>query len=417
MRSPIIQRLTNHLIFSTPKWRAATLFTAALLFYILIIVLFNSIGFGGDLVSGMADPGIESHPDIPFYQFRTSAILDGQVPYLDFDTESPPLIMYLMIPAALLGNTLLAYAIVFSAYAFITAGLIYAFLRHSGELRALAATAFFLFNPITWATAVIFIQDEMIVALFYVLPILLLLFNKGTWSASLAILGTLTKVFSIVLVPLVIIKQHGKARMQAILAAGITLLVLAVPFIILAGKDFILFLSYYASQSGQDGHNEGISIWRFLHDAGILVPGPILQILLAVGTVLMLGMIWKKDVDPARAGFLLLIPFFLFFPKIFACYFIIPFSVLCIVSSQEPRAILMVTVAAVLAFICQFFESFGDVPSTLPSDGLWIAVPILLSLGVHLIWIYLTLTLLRAEGDEDPLSHPPSPGTRPRSDP
>lgn len=411
---PENKRLKNSLLFRSSKSRVITLFITALLFYALLIALFYSIGFGADLVSSVADPSIESHPDIPFYQFRTSAILDGQVPYLDFDTESPPLIMYLMIPAAVLGNSLLAYAVMFSGYAFITAGLLYALVRRKNEVRGLVAAAFFLFNPITWATAVIFIQDEIIVTLFYALPILLLLVNKSTWSASLTVLGTMTKVFSIVLVPLVIMKQQGRARIQAIVAAGATLLALAVPFIILAGKDFLFFLDYYASQSGTDGQNEGISIWRFLHDAGLSVPGLLLQSLFAAGTLIILYIIWKRDIEPVRSGFLLLMPFFLFFPKIFTCYFIIPFSILCLLSWEDRRPAILVTMAAFLAFFCQFFDSLQGSVSFLPTDGLWMAIPIVMSLTIHAVWIYITWNMLR--DDAKLTDGPPSPDTRLHSD-
>lgn len=406
----MMQRLRSHPWMRTERRRLLVLFLAATILYLSLIAAFNTVSFGQDLMG----PGVDAHPDVPFYQERTQAILDGEVPYLDFDTESPPLIMYLMIPAALMGNSLLAYALMFSGYAFITAGLIYTGLRRFGSGRAWMASAMFLFNPITWTTAVIFIQDEMVVALFFVLPLLLLLCQQGTWSAVASILGTLTKVFSGVLVPLVILKQKGRERMKALIASIATLGLVSLPFLILGGEDFVFFFRYYLSQSGVDGQKEGISLWRFLHDAGLSVPGPLLQLLFVGGTILVLYLIWKKDMEPIRAGFLLLMPFFLFFPKIFTCYFIIPFAVLCLLSWDDRRPAALMTVAAFLAFFCQFFESFEGSESFLPTDGMWMALPIAMSLTVHAIWVLVIRMLLQEPAVND---CPPVPGMPPRSDP
>lgn len=404
------KRIRKCSLMQTERGRLLVLFLTATLFYLLLIVAFNSISFGQNLM----DPGVQAHPDILFYKERTQALLDGQIPYLDFETESPPLIMYLMIPAALMGNSLLAYVMMFTAYAFITAGIIYGFLRRFNINHAFIATAIFLFNPITWTTAVIFIQDEMVVALFYLLPLLLLLCNQGTWSVVASVLGTMTKVFSVVLVPLVLIKHKGAERGRALVAAVLTLAVVSLPFLVLGGREFLFFLSYYLSQSGTDGQNEGISIWRFLHDAGLSVPGLLLQSLFAAGTLIILYIIWKRDIEPVRSGFLLLMPFFLFFPKIFTCYFIIPFSILCLLSWEDRRPAILVTMAAFLAFFCQFFDSLQGSVSFLPTDGLWMTIPIVMSLTIHAVWIYITWNMLR--GDVKLTDGPPSPDTRLHSD-
>lgn len=407
---PLMRRLRAHPWMQTERSRVLVLFLSAAVLYLALIAVFSTVSFGQDFMG----PGVEAHPDIPFYQERTRAILNGEVPYLDFDTESPPLIMYLMIPAALMGNSAMAYALMFSGYAFITAGLIYTGLRRFGNGRAWMATAVFLFNPITWTTAAIFIQDEMVVALFFVLPILLLLCQRGTWSAVASILGTLTKVFSGVLVPLVLLKQKGRDRIKALIASIATLGLVSLPFLILGGEDFVFFFRYYLSQSGVDGQKEGISIWRFLHDVGLSVPGPLLQLLFMGGTLLVLYIIWRKDIEPVRSGYLLLMPFFLFFPKIFTCYFIIPFAVLCLLSWDDKRPALLVTVAAFLAFFCQFFESFEGSESFLPTDGMWMALPIAMSLAVHAVWICTVRILMEEPAIRD---CPPAPGMPPRSGP
>ncbi|MGE4275283.1 MAG: glycosyltransferase family 87 protein [Candidatus Methanomethylophilaceae archaeon] len=407
---PVKRRVRGHPWMQTERGRLMLLLLCAVLFYALLIAAFNSISFGQDLMP----PGVDAHPDVPFYQERTQALLEGQIPYLDIDTESPPLIMYLMIPAALMGNTLLAYALMFSGYAFITAGLVYSFIRPFGSDRAWLATAAFLFNPITWTTAVVFIQDEMVVTLFFVLPILLLLVNRGTWSVVASVLGTMTKVFSGVLIPLVLLKQKGKDRGKALVAAILTLVLVSLPFLMLGGEEFLFFFAYYLSQSGAEGQNEGISVWRFLHDAGLSIPGPILQLLFVAGTILVLYLIWKRDIDPVRSGFLLLMPFFLFFPKIFTCYFIIPFAVLCLLCWDDARPMALVTAAAFLAFFSQFFESFNGSESVLPTDGMWMMAPIMISLTVHAVWLYVSAGMLRSEGLKD---RPPVPDTPPRSDP
>ena len=379
----------------TASRRVVALFTFALIFYALLMAAMLATDFGSAFVHDLSDEAVQTHPDIPFYQERTEGILEGQIPYLDFYSESPPLIMYLMLPAALIGNTVAAYALMFSAYVFITAGLIYALLRRKDERTALFASGFFLLNPITWTTAVIFVQDETVVALFYALPVLLLILGRAQGAALVATLGALTKVFSAVLVPLALIKQSAADMKRSIIYLAVAGAAVTLPLLLIAGERFLRFPSYYLRQTGEEGLQEGISVWVVLYDSGITFPGFILQALFVFGTLYCLYIIWKRDIDSVRGAFLLILPFFLFFPKIYACYYIIPLAVVCILATVDIRQGWLLTAAAFLAFFVQFFQSYDGVPSLLPSDGIWAVLPLTIALSWQLIMLYMGVRMMR----------------------
>jgi len=372
------------------RQKVALMFISALLFYTLLLLVMNGSNFGADWVDDVTGTEINTHPDVWFYQERTSGILAGKIPYLDFYSESPPLVMYLLVPAALMGNTLLSYAVLFTGYTFLTAFLIYRLLGRVNERLAYYATLSFLFNPITWTTATIFVQDEMIVTLFYVLPVLLVLLGFGREATVAATLGAATKIFSAILIPMTLIRQKARERWQSLLLLLLLALAVIVPLSLAAGGDFILFIHYYLSQTGDLGMREGTSLWRILHDLGLDVPGILLQSLFAVSTLIMLLLVWRREIDPVRSAFLLIMPFFLFFPKVFTCYYIIPFSVLCIVGVLDYKQTLLMTLAAFLSFFIQFFNTHHDVPAYIPMEGMVALVPVLMALGVHAILIYLS---------------------------
>lgn len=364
------------------------------MFYALLMVAMVATDFGAAIVHDVSDEGVPTHPDIPFYQERTEGILNGQIPYLDFYSESPPLIMYLMLPAALMGNTVAAYAVLFTAYVFATAMLIYVLLRRKDERTALLASGFFLLNPITWTTAVIFVQDETVVALFYALPVLLLILGRAQGATLVATLGALTKVFSAVLVPLALIKQSAAEMKRSILYLAVAGAAVATPLMLLAGEKFLRFPSYYLRQTGEEGLQEGITFWVVLNDSGITFPGFILQAMFVLGTVYCLYLIWRRDIDSVRGAYLLILPFFLFFPKIYACYFIIPLATVCILSTADMRQGWLLTAAAFLSFFVQFFQSYGDAPPFLPSDGVFAVIPLTLALSWQVIMLYMGVRML-----------------------
>ena len=390
-----LQRIRKWLGDGSGYRKVLALFASALIFYALLMVAMVLTDFGAIVVHSITDESVRTHPDIPSYQERTEGILEGQIPYLDFYSESPPLIMYLMLPAALIGNTVAAYALMFSAYVFITAAVIFALLRRKDEEKALLATGIFLFNPITWATAVIFVQDETVVALFYALPVLLLILGRGQGATLVATIGALSKVFSAVLVPMALIKQSAADMKRSIIYLSVASAAVILPLLIIAGERFLRFPNYYLRQTGEQGLQEGISVWVVLHDSGIIFPGFILQALFVFGTLFCLYLIWKRDIDSVRGAFLMILPFFLFFPKIYACYYIIPLAVVCILATADMRQAWLLTAAAFLAFLVQFFQSYDGAPSVLPSDGLWALLPFTIALSWQVIMLYMGLRMLR----------------------
>ncbi len=375
--------------------RVAALLMVALLVYSSLFALMVATGFGEDIFFGEEGSPIPVPYDVRYYQDRASNLLEGKIPYLEFYSESPPLIMYAFIPAALMGNSPEAYALLFSFYVFLTAALMYAVLRRRDERGALLATSLFLLNPISLGTALILVQDEAAVTLFYAVPVLLMLLGWGRLSVITATLGALTKVFSAVLLPLAFIYQDREGRRRSLIALAIAAATVALPLLAFAGEAFLRFPRYYLKMSGDEGIFEGISFWRFLQEAGLAVPGLLLQALFAIGTLAMLYLIWRRGIDPLRGSVLMLMPFFLFFPKITGDYYMVFLAPVCALALVDLRPTFWILAAAVLSALCQLFNSYGGMEAVLPMDGLWVLAPLAMSLLVHIVLIHLTLRLLR----------------------
>ncbi|MFA7341980.1 MAG: hypothetical protein WCY65_02265, partial [Candidatus Methanomethylophilaceae archaeon] len=242
---------------------------------LLVLLLIFVILYGGCLALSMHSLGSDpqNYPDLPFYQERTSSALAGEIPYRDLSMESPPLIVYMMVPAQLMGGDLVHYGIWFSFVSFLGAVACYLLLRRVDESSAFLGSLLFLIHPATISTSSINIQDESVIAVLIVLSLSLLVL--GFWRSALAIsvAGVAAKAFTAFLIPYMLISEGERDRL--IRGGALLLLVTALvtaPFLLLAPEQFLAFPEYYISQALGGGVTDGMSLWRFLTDAGVSIP-------------------------------------------------------------------------------------------------------------------------------------------------
>ncbi len=184
--------------------------------------------------------------DLSYYQERGQAILDGQIPYLDFESESPPLVMYLMVIPQYFGGEMWMYQLYFALFAILTSVSIYLGFRRFNDFYAFTAGISYLFLPYAFIEFTLGVQDEAITALFFVLPLITFIMGRMAYSGFLFSLGIWTKFFDILLLPWAFLKARTN-RDRAVLMvvfAGLSLAV-ALPFLICCPEEFLSFPSYY----------------------------------------------------------------------------------------------------------------------------------------------------------------------------
>jgi hypothetical protein len=123
---------------------------------LLAIVIFGLLIYGtvifldGLLLRPLFGDVLSDPTDLNFYRERAENILDGKVPYVDFYSESPPLIMYLFLVPQLAGGSVQAYQLYFAAFAILTALAFFLSLRMVDERKAMAASLLYLVYPLGW---------------------------------------------------------------------------------------------------------------------------------------------------------------------------------------------------------------------------------------------------------------------------
>jgi hypothetical protein len=386
MQTGVMAAVSNRikeLLHSCPPWGKVLL-----LLTVFVLLYGGCIAFA--MGSWVLDP--LNYPDLSFYQERTSAALAGEVPYRDLEMESPPLIVYMMLPAQLMGGELFHYAAWFSLLSFAGALATYGLLRRLDEDGAFLGSMLFLVHPATVSTAAINIQDESVIAVLIVVSLSLL--AVGMWRSALAlsVIGVASKAFTVFLVPYILISGGDSTRLRRGLAITTVLVfLLAVPFLVLAPEQFLSFPSYYLSQALGGGVTDGMSLWRFLHDLGITLPASFYALTLTLSYLIVLWLIHTHRPDGFAAGFLVLLPFLLFFPKIYPYYLVMALAPLCLLAGKKGRLIWPSVGIYLLSVSTMGFVTIDNQPLW---DGAGAWVPVLLNLFLSLLMIWAATRVL-----------------------
>jgi uncharacterized membrane protein len=175
-------------------------------------------------------------------------------------------------------------------------------------------------------------------------------------------LGTWTKFFDILLFPWTFLKARtNKDRMVLVLVfAGLSFLVV-LPFLIVAPEAFFDFPSYYFlnSPNAQTG-GSGISPWHFLDLGGYGLPGWAGATLTVASlmTATLLAYHWKMRFW--EGAILIMVVFFIFYPKIAFVYFTMPAMLLLMWGVKDERVLWRVILMSIPLFAAVPFSENGD---------------------------------------------------------
>ncbi|MEM0448495.1 MAG: hypothetical protein QW520_01555 [Methanomassiliicoccales archaeon] len=303
---------------------------------ILAIFIVWAIIFGGLMaldvlfIRDFIDSELWPVTDISYYRYRTQAILDGQWLYCDIPCESPPLIVYFMIPAQLANGGYLAYQLLFSLFCLLTAITLYWALKSYDDDKAFMAGVAFLLVPVGVVETVVGIQDEPIVVWLFLLSILLGVKRKMRWSALATAVGIWTKLINSLYYPFLFRDAVGfKERVLHIGIICAFSLAVAVPYMIVCPWEFLRFPLFYLFSSGPDvGATGGLSIWDFLEMGGIRLPGPFFLILTVSILILAYFIAFKRKMSTLKGMLLVLTVFTVIYSRSAAGYFMLPISLL-----------------------------------------------------------------------------------------
>jgi hypothetical protein len=364
----------------TPLQKVAVLLVIGLLLYGSLIAI-------DELVVKPVN-GVPVNDDINFYRNRTSAILHGEIPYKDFSMESPPIIDYMMVPAQLVGGESYQYAFYFSLFSIFTGISFYAFLRRYDDQAAFVAGLAFILTPYAFIDSTFGVQDEAITTLVFLLPLFIFVLGRFKTAALVDTIGIWTKFFDGVIYLVLLIK--APTRKEALKMLGITVLItlaVAIPFLIIAPDKFLSFPSYYLLQD-KNAQTGGISIWHFWDLGGFTLPGTIGDIMALVAVLGASYYVYRKkdNVTFWEGCFIVLMAFFLFYPKILLGYYLMPVGLLLMWGATNRKIMLRCFLTYVPLFLSTLFAEHGSDMPMIRFPGSWF-IGFLLVLGANIFFI------------------------------
>ncbi len=364
----------------TPLQKIAVLLVIGLVLYGSLIAI--------DELVVKHDPNIPVNDDINFYRNRTSAILEGQIPYKDFSMESPPIIDYMMVPAQLVGGESYQYAAYFSLFSILTGISFYAFLRRYDDQAAFVAGLAFILMPYAFIDSTFGVQDEAITTLVFLLPLFIFVLGQLKTAALVETVGIWTKFFNGVIYLVLLIK--APTRKDAVRMFGVTALIMAavvVPFLIIAPDKFLSFPSYYFLQD-KNAQTGGMSMWHFWDLGGFTLPGTIGVIMTVVAILGASYFVYrKKDTTTFWEGcFIVMMVFFLFYPKIHLGYYLMIVALLLMWGARNKKILLRCFLSYIPLALAVLFAEHASSQPTIYFPGSWF-IGFLLVLGANLFLI------------------------------
>jgi hypothetical protein len=298
---------------------------------IMVILAIGALVYGSFIVADglVVRPWLNSSfgqtPDLHIYQERTGLILNGGIIYRDLDIESPPLINYILVPAQMAGGDWWAYEIYFSLFPIMTGLALYLIMRRWDEHYAFLSALLVVVCPYAVQDATWGIQDEPLVAFFYILPVLLMLKGLKKWSAVAVAAGFWTKFLPIVIYPVTLINLKGRhERLTNIGVVLLTSALIALPFLLVCPIEFLGFPSYYLLGRSGEG-SAGMSIINLLGKGGLTLPGLFGAGLTVAALVISYYLVRRWKLDIWRGAMLSTVLFLTVYPMIRLGYYILPF--------------------------------------------------------------------------------------------
>jgi hypothetical protein len=362
---------------------------------LLAIVLFGLLIYGvvialdGLLLRPLFGDVLSDPTDLNFYRARAESILDGKIPYVDFYSESPPLIMYLFLVPQLAGGSTQAYQMFFAAFAIITALAFFLFLREIDERKAMAASLLYLVYPLGMMEFGFGVQDEAITIFLFVLPLLLLLGNKTAASGAASFIGVLTKMFNVVVLPWTFLHCDNRGRLRMALAFLLLASLVIVPFMILFPGELPSFSYYFLGDPDSPTGGSSISPWHYLGELGFGLPGWAGVALTLLGLAASSLFAYWRKMSLWQGATLVTMVFFLTYPKILLVYFMMPGVLLLMWGVEDRRVVLKLTAMLVPLFLSVAVTGNGKNPLA-DEPWVWLLGIVLSLIGwalfVHAWW-------------------------------
>lgn len=335
------------------------------------------------------DPSTD-HTDNQLYIKRARTILEGSLLYRDVDTQTPPLINYLLVPPVYFGGSPLAFEVYFSLFIIITVISIYYFLSPIDEKKAFLSAIAFLFVPTTLFVPTFARQDEAIVVFFFLLPLLLLVRNKKYAYTFFSSLGVWIKMHSIFLIPPLLLKSKKRDLLNHIFIIIVVSLVITIPFLILAFKEFIWHLKFYFL--GEGGKLEGISFWRILDSQGYGIPSIILISLFIISLLFVYSISYKKNYSTWKIICLTLFLYFILYPKIHYEYFIMLFAIFVPYFIENKKSIAILYTISILSGATLLIEQrYLDWKIATYASNVFIPLALIFMISIDILLILLFL--------------------------
>lgn len=356
--------------------------------YGILIVL--DIWFMGDWINAT----FGHNPDIDIYRERAQAILDGKILYKDIDIESPPLINYLLVPPQIFGGADWMYQVWFSVFPLLTGVCMYMVMMKWNDRQAFYAAMLAVLCPYALVDATFGIQDEPVVAFFYLIPVIIFLAGYARTSAVVGTIAAWVKMLQALIFPNLLIRmKNNKERLIGIVIGVILSLVIMGPFMIATNQGIIDIFHYYFLTEGGNSSG-GMSLINLLVRGGINVPniaGMVLTVLVLLISYI-LAYRWKLDIW--RSAMLTTVLFLCVYPMIRLGYFIIPFTFFSLWAVKNKNVFFKLIAMYALLFVGQGIEADG-IPFVTSTDG-WMISFIFVLAGL-LVMLNITRTCLKTK--------------------
>ena len=362
---------------------------------LLAIVIFGLFIYGtvialdGLLIRPLFGDVLSDPTDLNFYRDRAENILDGKIPYVDFYSESPPLIMYLFLIPQLAGGSTQVYQLFFAAFAMMTAMAFFLFLREIDERKAMAASILYLVYPLGMLEFGFGVQDEAITTFLFVLPLLLLLQKRAAASGAASFIGVLTKMFNVIVLPWTFLHCDNRGRLKMVITFGILALLVIVPFMLLFPGELPSFSYYFLGDPDSPTGGSSISPWHYVGELGFGLPGWAGVALTLIGlAAASLFAYWKK-MSLWQGATLVTMVFFLTYPKILLVYFMMPAVLLLMWGVEDRKVVLKLSAMLVPLFLSVAVTGNGKNP-LVDEPWVWVVGIVLSLMGwalfVHAWW-------------------------------
>jgi len=367
---------------------------------VVTILLVGALVYGSFIVAdglvmrSVLDSSFGTTPDLQIYQDRTSVILNGGVLYRDLDSESPPLINYFLLPPQIAGGAWWAYEIYFSMFSIMTGLVLYLAMRRWDENTAFFAALLVVVSPYAVQDATWGIQDEPLVAFFFMLPAFLLLIGRASSSAVAAMVGFWTKFLPVILYPLTLIMLEGRReRMKNLGIAVLASVVIALPFLLVCPIEFLNFPSYYLLGRSGEG-SAGMSVLNMLSVGGLSLPGMFGAGLTVLVLLAAYYLVHRWNLDVWRGAMLITVMFLAVYPMIRLGYYIFPFVFFSVWAVRHKDVALRLIPMYLTLLFGQALEQMGSHGHAFPYY--WLLSAVLVLTGT-LIMLDIAVRCLRKE--------------------